>query len=656
MAQFILRDVTYALGYPPLLDKSNMTVEPGEKIALIGRNGAGKSTLLKLLNQELLPDSGEMIRSQGLQTMLLTQQVPVQLTGKVVDIITSGLQKDGALLARFHEVTLGIAQAYESENYDLAESLQKELDRLQHELEISGAWEAQRKVENILQKIKINGEEEISTLSAGKKRRVLFARAVVAEPDVLLLDEPTNHLDLDSILWLEEFLKKYEKSVIFVTHDRMFLRHIATSIWELDRGNLFRYDCGYEKYLERREQRLHAEEKELEHFQKKLAQEEVWIRTGIMARRTRNEGRVRALKQMRTEAALVRRDPGVAKLQIQEGSVSGRLVVETKNLTFSYVPENSSITPVVNDLSVQIMRGDRVGILGPNGIGKTTLLRLLLGELAPQNGSIRLGTQLQISYFDQLHAILDEEASVLENVSDGSTHVTVNGAKQHILGYLRDFLFSEERSKMPVKFLSGGEKNRLLLAKLFTKPSNILVMDEPTNDLDMETLDLLEEKLSQYPGTLLLVSHDREFINNVVTSTLVFEGNGQIHEYVGGYDDWLIQSRPEEPSETKALKKAAAKPTAKPAAPSSSSSSSSSSDAPGRHLTYKEKLELEKLPAQIEKLEADLEACNARLSEPGFYERSETEFIQSTRDAAKIQLELDALYERWDELEGNSSI
>ena len=653
MAQLILRDLTYALGYPPLVDHANMTVDPGEKIALIGRNGAGKSTLLKLLNQELSPDSGEIIRVQGLQTMLLTQQVPVDLNGRVLDIITSGLQKDGELLSRFHEVTAGIARAYETEEYAKAEALQKELDRLQHELEVSGAWEIQRKVESVLQKIGIDGEAEISTLSAGKKRRVLFARAIVAEPDILLLDEPTNHLDLNSILWLEDFLKKYKKTVLFVTHDRMFLRSIATSIWELDRGHLYRYDCGYDTYLERREQRLHAEEKELEHFQKKLAQEEVWIRTGIMARRTRNEGRVRALKQMRRDAALIRKDPGTAKLQIQEGVTSGRLVVQTKGLNFSFRSENGEF-PIVKDLSFQIMRGDRIGILGPNGVGKTTLLRLILGEMAPDSGSIRHGTQLQVSYFDQLHAALDEEASVLENVNDGSTHVMINGSKQHVLGYLRDFLFSEERAKMPVKFLSGGEKNRLLLAKLFTKPSNILVMDEPTNDLDMETLELLEEKLSQYPGTLLLVSHDREFINNVVTSTLVFEGNGIVKEYVGGYDDWYFQSRQEEQAEAERQAKAQQKKAAKTEnAKSQTNAAASVKPAPeGKHLTYKEKLELEKLPGEIEKMELQLQELNGKLADPEFYQRDEKEFIRMAQEAEKVQLALEKLYERWDELEG----
>ncbi len=658
MAQFILRDVCFAHGYPPLLDRVNMTVEPGEKIALIGRNGAGKSTLLKILNQEQSPDSGEVVRSQGLQTELLTQEPPVNLVGRVADIVTSGLKKDGELLVRYRAATSGMVQAYESGDLQRAESLQKEMDRLQHELEVCGAWESQRKVESALQKIGIDGETEAGTLSTGKRRRVLFARAAVAEPDVLLLDEPTNHLDINSILWLEEFLKKYEKTVLFVTHDRMFLRRIATSIWELDRGRLFRYDCGYDAYLERKEQRLHAEEKELEHFQKKLAQEEIWIRTGIMARRTRNEGRVRALKQMRREAELIRKDPGTAKLQIQEGLISGRLVLQTKNLSFAFRGEKGEF-PIVDSLTIQIMRKDRIGILGPNGVGKTTLLRLLLGELPPDAGEVRHGTQLQIAYFDQLHATLNDEESVLDNVNDGSTHVTINGRKQHVLGYLRDFLFSEERAKMPVKFLSGGEKNRLLLAKLFAKPSNILVMDEPTNDLDMETLDLLEEKLSQYPGTLLLVSHDREFVNNVATSTLVFEGNGRVKEYVGGYDDWYEQSRREKLAEEerlartqkKEMEKAAKQNAVSRSAGSVDSSSSARTKSPEKRLTYHEKLELEKLPVLIEEMENQMEEINRRLAEPDFFQKDEAGFIALTREAEKVQQELEKLYERWEELD-----
>ncbi|MDO4575184.1 MAG: ATP-binding cassette domain-containing protein [Planctomycetia bacterium] len=633
MAQLVLRDVCYALGFPPLLDKVCQTVEEGEKIALIGRNGAGKTTLLRILGQDLQPDSGEITRQQGLRTMVLDQKVPATLHGTVYDIVASGMAHEGERLSRFHEISAKIGDAYAHEDLPLAARLEKELGRLQHELDASGAWESQRKIEYALQQIGIDGDEEIANLSAGKKRRALFGRAMVAEPDVLLLDEPTNHLDLDSVLWLEEFLKKYEKTVLFVTHDRMFLRRIATSIWELDRGDLFRYDCDYDTYLDRREQRLHAEEKEREHFQKKLAQEEVWIRTGIMARRTRNEGRVRALQEMRVQASRIRKDPGTAKMEIHEGVTSGRLVVEAKNLSFGYAAEQ----PIFERFSTKIMRGDRIGILGPNGVGKTTLIRVLLGQLPQTSGTIRMGTQVQIAYFDQLQATLDEEKSVVDNVSDGTTQMEINGRKQHVLGYLRDFLFSEERAKMPVKFLSGGEKNRILLAKLFAKPSNVLVMDEPTNDLDMETLDLLEDLLLEYPGTLLLVSHDREFLNNVVTSTLVFEGNGVVKEYVGGYDDWVFQKSqktPEPIPEKKEKKKPEPKPI--PAA---------------RRLNYMEKKELEKLPERIEQGEAKLAALHAKMSEPGFYQQDTAEIQRVTKEAETAQTELETLYARWEELD-----
>ena len=651
MAQFILRDLTYALGQPPLIDRLNVTLEPGEKVALIGRNGAGKTTLLRLLNQELTPDSGEITRSQGLRTRLLTQKVPVDMTGKVYDLVAAGMEREGALLSRYHEATQELAAAYESGDEKRRASLEKELDRLQADMDLQNAWEANRKVDNILLEIGIDGEADFSTLSAGKKRRVLFAQAIVAEPDVLLLDEPTNHLDIESVLWLEKFLQKYEKSILFVTHDRAFLRNLATTIWELDRGSLYRYDCDYDTYLERREQRLHAEEKELEHFQKKLAQEEIWIRTGIMARRTRNEGRVRALKQMRRDAANIRRNPGTAKLEIHEGVTSGRLVVEAKHLSFSYP---GSDKPIFKDFSTKVMRQDRIAIIGPNGVGKTTLLRVLLGEMAQTEGSLRHGTQLQIAYFDQLQATLDEERSVIDNVTDGSTHITINGHQQHILGYLRDFLFSEERAKMPVKFLSGGEKNRILLAKLFTKPSNILVMDEPTNDLDMETLELLEEQLAQYPGTLLLVSHDREFINNVVTSTFVFEGDGVVKEYVGGYDDWLIQRKAEtttpEPIQKKAAK--STKPAEKPSGKSTGKPTENATGAaPARRLNYTEKKELEVLPKKIEETETQLAELHARMSEPGFYQQARELITQATAEEERLQNELTALYERWEELD-----
>ena len=655
MPLLTLHHLHYALGYPPLVEDANLTVDPGEKIGLLGRNGAGKTTLLRLLAQELTPDSGEIIRQQGVKTMLLDQQVPQTLRGPVVEIVEAGMGGNGRNLAYFHEISQKLAEAHaENASSGRIASLEKELDRVHHELDLAGAWEEQYFVESVLSRVGVDGSTNFETLSAGRKRRALFARALAARPDVLLLDEPTNHLDLDSILWMEDFLKKYEKTLIFVTHDRMFLRNVATKIWELDRGRIFSYECDYETFLERREQRLNVEAKEWEHFDKKLAQEEVWIRTGIMARRTRNEGRVRALKAMREEYALRRRDPGMVKMQIQEGTTSGRLVIQAENLGFSFRGESGgnpggAETPIVRGFSTKIMRGDKIGILGPNGIGKTTFLRLLLGELAPEMGTVKHGTQLQIAYFDQLHATLDLEKTVLENVCDGATHVTVNGSKQHVLGYLEDFLFSAERAKQAVKFLSGGERNRLLLAKLFLKPANILVMDEPTNDLDMETLDLLEEKLSQFSGTLLLVSHDREFINHVVTSTLVMEGGGVVHEYAGGYDDWLAQRK--EPTGENA---AAGGNTAKNSGGDSRQKDEKKKSAAGTRLTFQEKLELERLPTEVERLEAELAAVHRKMAEPGFYQFSGEEIAGASHQEELLREKLEKLYERWEMLEGKA--
>ncbi|MDO4551705.1 MAG: ATP-binding cassette domain-containing protein [Planctomycetia bacterium] len=644
MALLTLHNLSYALGYPPLLDHVNMVVEPGEKIGLIGRNGAGKTTLLRLLAQELAPDSGEIIRQQGTKAAFLEQQVPQELSGSVMEVVMSGAVENGRRLTRYYEISRQLAAAH-AEKWPAVKIsvLEKELDLVHHELDMNGAWEEQYFLESVLSQVGISGDLLFQSLSAGKKRRALFARVLAARPDILLLDEPTNHLDMDSILWLEEFLKKYEKTVIFVTHDRMFLRNIATRIWEMDRGNLFSYGCDYETFLERRELRLNTEAKEWESFDKKLAQEEIWIRTGIMARRTRNEGRVRALKKMREENALRRRDPGNVKIRIQEGVTSGRMVIQTENLGFSFQNENGAEMKIAEDFSIKIMRGDKIGILGPNGIGKTTLLRLLLGELSPQKGTVKHGTQLQIAYFDQLHGVLDLEKTVLDNVCDGATHVTINGQKQHVLGYLEDFLFSSQRAKQAVKFLSGGERNRLLLAKLFLKPANILVMDEPTNDLDMETLDLLEEKLSEYTGTLLLVSHDREFINHVVTSTIVMEGQGKIHEYAGGYDDWLVQRKEAEVSASTKTEKSREKTT--------------SFEKTGvlKGLTYLEKRELEGLPTEVERQEAELAKVHEEMMAPEFYQLPGEKISEFMKNAEIIQQKLDELYARWEALEEKSA-
>ncbi len=533
MPLIALSDVNLGFRGPPVLDQANLTIEPGERVCLLGRNGTGKTTLLRLLQGTLEPDRGEVIRQQGLRTAMLPQQVPRDLHGSVFDEVARGFGPKAELLAEYHHLASRLA----SEGSD---DLQAELGRIQHALEADGGWRMHQQIEAVVSRMSLQPDADVATLSAGMKRRVLLAKAVVGSPDLLLLDEPTNHLDIDAIRWLEDFLLRYGGTLLFVTHDRALLRKVATRILELDRGRLTSWSCDYATYLNRKEAALEAETRQNAEFDKKLAQEEVWIRTGIQARRTRNEGRVRALEALREVRRARRERPGDVKMEIQEAERTGRLVIEAKKLHFRYGDR-----AIVRDFSTMIMRGDRVGLIGPNGSGKTTLLRLLLGDLPPQTGTVRHGTNLEVAYFDQLHAQLDETKSVRENVRDGSDSVTINGRTRHIIGYLEDFLFTPEQASGPVARLSGGERNRLLLARLFTKPSNVLVMDEPTNDLDLETLELLEDLLSAYAGTLLLVSHDREFLNNVVTSTLVLEGEGRVKEYAGGYDDWLRQ-RPEE--------------------------------------------------------------------------------------------------------------
>ncbi len=578
MARVTLRDVSLGFRGPLVLEGVNLAVDPGERVCLLGRNAAGKSTLMRLIHGAIEPDRGEIARQQGLVTAMLPQEVPRDLSGTVFDEVARGLGLRAALLAEYHQAAHRLAAAGIAD--EESRDLQARLDRIQHALEVDGGWRMHQEVEAVISRMALEPDADVSVLSAGMKRRVLLAKALVGNPQILLLDEPTNHLDIDAIRWLEEFLLRFGQSLLFVTHDRAFLRKVATRIIELDRGRLTSWACDYPTYLQRREVLLEGEARQQAEFDKKLAREEVWIRTGIQARRTRNEGRVRALERLR-DARRVRRElTGDVRMEIQEAERSGRLVIDARNVRFSYAGP-----PVVNDLSTKIMRGDRVGLIGPNGSGKTTLLRVLLGELMPQAGAVRHGTNLEVAYFDQLHAQLDDAKSVRDNVRDGADSVTINGRNRHIIGYLEDFLFSPEQAAGPVARLSGGERNRLLLARLFTKPSNVLVMDEPTNDLDLETLELLEDLLSDYPGTLLLVSHDREFLNNVVTSTLVLEGAGRVKEYAGGYDDWLRQRVPDPPPAAES-----AQETAKPARPSPPRP---------RRLTYKAQPELEALPGQI---------------------------------------------------------
>ncbi len=596
MAILTLREVSLDFGGPPLLDRVDWTVDGGERVCLLGRNGEGKSTLLKLIDGELLPDGGEIVRQQGLRVARLPQEVPQEVS-----------QRTGGSI--FDEVAASLCAAG-------------------HELQ-----GAEHRVEAVLSRMELPRDALFSSLSAGMKRRVLLAKAIVGEPDILLLDEPTNHLDVESICWLEDFLLRFSGTLIFVTHDRALLEGLATRIVELDRGRLFDWRCDYPTFLERKEAALAAEARQNELFDKRLAQEEVWIRKGIEARRTRNEGRVRALKAMREERRRRRDVQGVARIEAQQAEASGRLVIEAKDVSFAYGERL-----VIQELTTSIMRGDKVGIIGPNGSGKTTLLRLLLGELPPRQGTVRHGTRLEVAYFDQLKATLDEERTVQENVTDYET-ITVNGQSRHILGYLQDFLFSPERSRTLVKFLSGGERSRLLLARLFTKPSNVLVFDEPTNDLDIETLELLESLLAEYQGTVLLVSHDRAFLNDVVTSTLAIEAGGAVREYAGGYDDYLLQRPP--PMRSAPLRSPA--PAASKAARSQ----------PGRppKLTHKEKQELAALPRRIEVLEAQRRDLHEAMSNPAFYQRPGTEIAHDNAKLSALEQELVAAYDRWEALD-----
>ena len=520
----------HAYGHLPLLDDVTLQVEPGERVAIIGRNGAGKSTLLQILSGELAPDRGTVWREPGARVARLVQDVPLSTTAAVFDVVAEGLGDLAGLVQAYHHAAVEVA-------HDHSARAMERLGALQHELEERDGWRLEQRVELVLSRLSLAADVVVDTLSGGWKRRVLLARALVAQPELLLLDEPTNHLDVEAIEWLEAFLLDYAGAVVFVTHDRAFLERLATRIVELDRGRLTSWAGDYATFVRKKEEWLANEVDQQEKFDKRLAQEEAWLRQGIKARRTRDEGRVKALMAMRVERAARREQPGRVRLDVSMADATGKMVFEAEDLRKGYGDR-----PVVADFSTRILRGDRVGLIGPNGAGKTTLLRLLVGELAPDAGEVRRGTNVQVAYFDQQREQLDPERTVVETLADGNDTVEVNGQRRHVHGYLQDFLFSPERARSPVKALSGGERNRLLLARLFTRPANVLVLDEPTNDLDLETLELLEAQLVAWPGTLLLVSHDRRFMDNVVTSTLAFEGDGRIGEFVGGYEDWRRQT------------------------------------------------------------------------------------------------------------------
>jgi ATP-binding cassette subfamily F protein uup len=627
MALVSLQSVNVGFGGPLLLEGVDLSVDRGERVCLVGRNGTGKSTIMRLITGEVKPDGGKIVFQQGVKITLLTQEVPRDTRGSVFDIVSSAFGEQGKLLAAYHHVSGKLA-------HDHSEKLMAELEDVQHRFEAGGGWQMQQRVETILSRLKLSEDVEFSELSGGLKRRVLLAKALAGEPDLLLLDEPTNHLDIDAIAWLEEFLLEFGGTLLFVTHDRMLLQKLATRIVDLDRGRLTSWPGSYQAYLELKQAALEAEAVENAKFDKKLAAEEVWIRQGVKARRTRNEGRVRALKELRRVRSERREVTGTARMQTQEAERTGKLVIEAAGVSHSY-----NGRPVIRDFSTTIIRGDKVGIIGPNGSGKTTLLKILLGELKPQKGIVKHGTNLEVAYLDQHREQLDDEKTVQDNVAYGSDHVTINGNRRHVIGYLQDFLFAPARARSPVKVLSGGERNRLLLAKLFTKPSNVLVLDEPTNDLDIETLDLLEELLMDYPGTVLLVSHDRAFINNVVTSTLALEGEGGVNEYVGGYDDWLRQRQgkvgvPAAPGKAEGKKEPAPPQKGKPRKP-----------------TFKEQKELETLPKRIEGLEAEQHKILTAMADPAFYRESGKKVTGHKARLEALEKELAEAYKRWDELE-----
>ena len=621
-----LQEVSLAFGAPELLDGVMLQIDRGERVCLVGRNGAGKSTLLKVISGTISPDAGEVILQRDARIGFLEQEVPLDLSGTVFEVVSGEL---GAfdMLSEYHAFSTRLCHGNDAGNI-------AELERIQGAIDSSGGWQTAHRVENVLSRLRLDPDASFSDLSGGYKRRVLLARTLVSEPDLLLLDEPTNHLDIESIEWLEEFLLDFRGAILCITHDRRFLQTLATRIIELDRGRITDWPGDYATYLARRQAELDAEVSHNALFDIKLRKEEAWIRQGTKARRTRNEGRVKALKELRRERCARREQSGSATMRLNEAERSGKLVLEAKGIGYGY-----GGNPLIRDFSTIVMRGDKIGIIGPNGAGKTTLLSILLGTKLPSEGSVRLGTRLEVAYFDQHRAQMDDDKSVVENVGDVCDTVTVQGGTRHIIGYLQDFLFPPERARLPLKVLSGGERNRALLAKLFTKPSNVLVMDEPTNDLDADTLDLLEEMLIAYKGTVFLVSHDREFLNNIVTSTIVFEGGGRLAEYVGGYDDWLWQRGPVIPGtgHAKEAVKAERPRTKQVARP--------------RMLTFGEKKELEALPELIESLESERSRLYETLADPDFYRQDGSRIPAAKARIQELEKKIASGYQKWELLE-----
>lgn len=629
MALIGMRNVSWGFADPPLLENITFQIEKGERVGLLGRNGEGKSSLLRILNGEFSPDRGEVWRQQGITAAALPQHVPPGIEGTIFDVVAGGLGPKGRALSEYRK-NADPPEGPGSPAFPPRRGAPRNLSAGEERRTLS------RRIETVLSQTRLSPEAKFADLSAGMKRRTLFARALALDPDILLLDEPTNHLDIEAIEWLEWFILRRVKTLLFVTHDRTFLKKLATRVLDLDRGRLYSYGCDYETYLTRRQAALDAEETQNGLFDKKLSQEEAWIRQGVKARRTRNEGRVTALLRMREARRARRVKIGKVTLQPQEAERTGKLVIEAKNVRFSY-----GETPVIRDFSTTILRGDKVGIIGPNGVGKTTLLNILLQNIPPQAGTVRHGTHLQAGYFDQLRNQLDELQTVQETIGQGNDFVLLNGRKRHVIGYLQDFLFSPEKCRSPVRVLSGGEKNRLLLARLFTQPANLLVLDEPTNDLDTETLELLEEMLFDYPGTLLLVSHDRTFLNHVVTSTIAFEELGRVREYAGGYDDWLVQRpKPAEPSPKgkKTPEPISRKPKTRKV----------------QQLGFKEKLEFEGLPQRIHTLESEQKGLYAALSDPLTYKKGKEEIVRIKAQLAEVEGKIETAYFRWEELDGKT--